>query len=73
MIDPVVMQAIGAMSIAIGCFFWGRVVGYNRRQCQDCAFLEQHLGLMAPASKVEEFDQKVDIVCNACGLVGEFE
>ena len=72
MIDLVVMQAMGAMLLGTVSFFWGRGVDFNRGQCQGCLMLRQ-MGYKIGAPKVEEFDQKVDIVCNACGLVGEFE
>ena len=63
----VVAFFVGTTIVSYGTYLWG----YSRGECTGCAFLRRDLGLKLPA--VEEFDQKVDIVCNECGLVGEFE
>ncbi len=73
MIDvAMAIKVIGPMLIGVCGYFWGRKVGYTRGRCQGCSFLKS-IGFDPPAPKVEEFYEKVDIVCNACGLVGMFE
>ncbi len=62
----------GTAIIGRACYLWG----YSKGKCPGCAFLRE-IGLdtsMIPQVVevlAEGFDQKVDIVCNACGLVAE--
>lgn len=49
---------IGTSVIARSCYLWGQTEGFNR-------------GYEGNGLNVEGFDDKVDIVCNACGLVAE--
>lgn len=56
---------MGTAIISWGTYLWG----YARAECEGCRFLRS----IDKLPEVHQFDKKVDIVCNACGLVGEFE
>lgn len=60
-----VMFIVGTTVVAYGTFLWG----YFQAECEGCKFLRS----VGKLPEVHQFDKKVDIVCNACGLVGEFE
>ena len=60
MIDAFWLQVTMSILLGLVAYCGGRVAGYREgRYYRDLW--------------VQGFDQKVDIVCNACGLVGEFE
>ena len=70
MTDPfglvVVAFFAGMAIIGRGCFLWGRVNGW-----ENCVAWK---AIWNPdGTRAEGFDQKVDIVCNACGHLGIFQ
>ena len=58
----------GTAVIGRSCFLWGRYEGFIQGKAARSFW--DTLGFNTEAI---DFDKKVDIVCNACGLVGEFE
>ncbi len=58
--------AVGTAIVSWGAYLWGKVTGW-------AAGATWRAKAKKGLRQVETFDQKVDIVCNACGLVGEFE
>jgi hypothetical protein len=59
---------VGTAVVGRGCFLWGRYVG----ECAGCRFLTA-AGYDIGGALAEGFDDRVDIVCNACGLVAVVE
>ncbi len=77
-IDPLVISftaligyvVIGMLSYRLG-YDEGEGAGHDNTTYDKLQLAKMKYALSD--SNVEFFDKKVDIVCNACGLVGEFE
>ena len=70
MIDVVLaVQWFGPLVIGVASYFWGRRVGDTRARFWQ----EGYDSFTGNPPSAEGFDQKIDIVCNACGLVIEIE